>query len=251
MKNRTAIVIFLFAFFCSTFTIANAKWKLPIHPGDHVFDAKRFADSVKETAKTVLVVQNALESLKNKILINTKINSSLNNVMKEIKNLRDNPNGDSLINPKNVYEDTPFWGNWEINEAMNDTSYKEKLNKEIANNNKEAAQTVQQVSIRQGNRQEEINDVLEMETEGVLGEKQKENAVAILENLERIDKARISGAQMINEITLHEAEYADQRLDQEKVKAGQFYGYDPYHPNDYDNSHKPIKESFGFLKFGE
>ena len=39
-----------------------------LHPGDHVFDLKRFMDSVKETAEALEIVKNSLDNLKNRIL---------------------------------------------------------------------------------------------------------------------------------------------------------------------------------------
>ena len=39
----------------------QAKWR-PIKPGDHVFDAKRFADSVRETAELIENVKSSLEN---------------------------------------------------------------------------------------------------------------------------------------------------------------------------------------------
>ena len=42
------------------------------------------------------------------------------------------------------------------------------------------------------------------------------------------------------------------RLDQQKIKAEEVYGYDPYHPTDYDLQHRQVKsENLGFMKFGE
>ena len=49
-------------------TNIDARWHrhyMPIHPGDHVFDAKRFADSIRETIQQGLVFKNMVEQLKN------------------------------------------------------------------------------------------------------------------------------------------------------------------------------------------
>ena len=45
---------------------AEASWYW-IHPGDHVFDAKRFADSIKETAETVKNVMQTLAKVQNQL----------------------------------------------------------------------------------------------------------------------------------------------------------------------------------------
>lgn len=241
-------------FYGSSFSVSYAwGWENLIPPGSEVFDLKRFTDSVKETAQAVLVVQNSLKNLQNRILFNTAIGSDFNSVLQALKNFGDMPKGDSLVNPKNDYKNTPFGKDWDdVRQAIGDSTYEQKINEELTYSNTELVTVMQQVIGHETSREEALENLQQLETDGVLGEKQQINAVAILNALTIGDQARLTGGQLMNDISQQEASYAIRRLDQEKIKAGTAYGYDPYHPSDFDNNHKPENtSSFGFLKFGE
>lgn len=236
----------------SIFSVAHA-WGDVLYPGALVIDLKRFADSVKETENAVLVVQNTLKNLQNKIIINTGINSDFNNVLQSIRNFGNMPNGTTLVDPNSNYKNTPFWKDWDdVHEAMEDTTYKQSINQELSNSNTDATAVTQQIMRNQENRNSVMLELQQMETDGSLGEKQKANAIAILDVLTTADQARINGTQLMNAISKQEADYAVNRLDQEKIKAGTVYGYDPYNPSAFDKANKTTTStSFGFLKFGE
>lgn len=48
-----------------------------------------------------------------------------------------------------------------------------------------------------------------------------------------MDQAQI-GVEFMKQVTMQEAEYTANRIEREKARSGEFYGYDPYHPNEYD-----------------
>ena len=239
-------------FSCSTSISYAWGWYDLIPPGSEVFDLKRFMDSAKETAQMLATVQNTLKNLQNRITLHTGVNSDFTSTLQALKGASDMPYGNSLINPSSNYQNTAFWKNWNITDAINDSTYEQTINEGIASCNQETAAILQQVMRHQENRENAIADIQQLETDGVLGEKQKANAIAILDVLTTADNIRSTGAQLMNNVSEQEATYSVDRLDKEKVKAGTFYGYDPYNPSDYDKDHKVTSSSnFGFLKFGE
>lgn len=233
-------------------TISAGAWGWgPIKPGDHVFDAKRFADSVRETAQMLQTVQNTLENLKNRIIANTKVDPYFDRVNAEIEKIQ-LPGGDSLINPDNEYKDTLFWKTWEIDEAIADREYNTQLADELETTNKEMTDRYQEAINNQFDRDYIQSAIIGIKTPGIVGEKQKGNSSAVLNSTAAIDKAQMSGAAQIQEITNQEAAVAADRLDKEKIKQGSFYGYDPYNPTDYDRDNRPpVPAPIGYIRFGE
>lgn len=59
---RKSLLLAISGAILASVPLATAKWHSPIHPGDHVFDAKRFTDSVKETAEMVKMCGTATRS---------------------------------------------------------------------------------------------------------------------------------------------------------------------------------------------
>ena len=223
----------------------------PIKPGDHVFDAKRFADSMRETAQMLQTMQNTLENLKNKIIANTNAEPYFDKVNAEIEKIR-LPEGDSLINPNNNYKNTPFWKTWEVNEAISDREYNIRLADELETTNKEMLDKSQEVIQNQFDRDYIQSAIIGIKTPGILGEKQKGNASAVLNSTAAIDKAQMKGAAQIQELSNQEAAASADRLNKEKVKQGVFYGYDPYNPTEYDIENRPPAPApIGFISFGE
>ena len=93
--RKTAVVVFTMVMFSGSSMIAQAWWGDLIYPGAEVFDPKRFADSVRETAQAIAAVQNTLENLNNRILMITGINSELESVFKAVQGSGDMPKGKS------------------------------------------------------------------------------------------------------------------------------------------------------------
>lgn len=232
-------------------TTAAGAWGRVLKPGDHVIDHKRLSDSILETAQMLQTVQNSLENLKNRILVNTKIDLNTDKINAEIEKII-KPDGESLINPDKVFKNQDFYKSWEVNEALADTDYNLKLAEELTDTKKETTDVIQETINNQQDRMNLQSEILNTQTNGILGEKQRANALAITDVLSSIDKTKMSGAQLINNITNQEVKAAADRLDKEKVKAGQFYGYDPYNPSDFDEENRPPQNPpLGFMQFGQ
>lgn len=251
MKIKRIITLTIIAFSACTITITSAFFGGILEPGDHVFDAKRFADSLKETAEMLKTVQNTLDNLKNRIIANTSVDPYTERLNTELDKINP-PDGDSLINPNNEYESSPFGKSWSYTDAVTDKTYAAKLTTELSNTKKETTDVLQQAMNNQDKRYELNQDIQSLETVGILGEKQKNNAVEIASVLAGIDKTTMTGASFINNIANQEATSMVNRIDQQKIKAGEFYGYDPYNPNEYDLENRPAPmKPIGFAKFGE
>ncbi|MBP2657004.1 MAG: hypothetical protein H6Q69_36 [Firmicutes bacterium] len=243
--RKTAVVVFTMAMLSGSSMIAQAWWGDLIYPGAHVFDAKRFADSVRETEQAIAAVRNILENLNNRILMITGINSELESVFKAVQGSGDMPKGKSAAdlnaNFKTVQE-----------KAEQDEAYEMLLYTSLESINQDAVSVAQKVFQNQQLRSTAQNEVLQVTTDGLLGEQQKKNATAILEALAEMDQAQIKGSAFMKQVTMQEAEYTANRIEREKARSGEFYGYDPYHPNAYDAQKRVVKtKSLGFMQYGE
>ena len=246
-KQKLGLLCLTTAAVFSTITSVYAwgGWGGLINPGDEVFDAKRFDDSVEETAKMLLTAQNTLKSLTNRLKFNEGV--TLNIPLQSAAQ-----NGSTMVNPKNDYKNTPFWKSWSVHEALEDRSYENKIDAERAQSGTEAAAVLQEVANNQIKREEAIQDILNLASDGILSEKQKANAIEIIDCMTTIDQAKMTGTAYMNAVSDQEATAAIDRLDREKIKAGNVYGYDPYHPSKFDTNHKKnTSVNFGFLPFGQ
>ncbi|MGL5271560.1 MAG: hypothetical protein ACRC7I_13740 [Selenomonadaceae bacterium] len=243
--RKTAIVISVIAMFSGSSMIAQAWWGDLLYPGAEVFDAKRFADSVKETEQAIAAVQNTLENLNNRILMITGLNSDLQNVFKAVQGIGDMPIGKSAAELNVVFREVK-------EKAENDEAYEILLYISLENANQDAANTAQKVFQNQQLRNNAQNEFLNVKTDGLLGEQQKKNVIAALEALESIDQTEVKGSEFMKQVTMQEAEYTANRIEREKARDGEFYGYDPYHPNEYDVQKRVVKtKNLGFMQYGE
>ncbi|EHR31894.1 hypothetical protein GXM21_12710 (plasmid) [Megamonas funiformis] len=247
---KKIVVICIVIIVLVSMTVSVGAWGRVLKPGDHVIDYKRLADSIRETAQMLQTVQNSLENLKNRILANTKINIDENKISTEIEKVI-KPDGESLINPNKVFKDKDFYKSWEIEEALNDQEYNLKLAEEQTYTKKEATDVIQETINNQTDRINLQSEILSTQTDGILGEKQRANTMNIVNTLNTIDKTKTNGARFINSIVDQETKAAADRLDKEKIKAGQFYGYDPYNSSTFDEENRPPQEpALGFMRFG-
>ncbi|MBS5780028.1 hypothetical protein [Megamonas sp.] len=247
---KKIVVICIVIIVLVSMTVSVGAWGRVLKPGDHVIDYKRLADSIRETAQMLQTVQNSLENFKNRILANTKIDIDDNKISAEIEKVI-KPNGESLINPNKVFKDKDFYKSWESKEALNDQEYSNLLIEEQTYTKKEATDIIQETINNENDRMNLQSEILNTQTDGILGEKQRANAMNIVNTLNSIDKTKTNGARFINNVVDQETKAAADRLDKEKVKAGQFYGYDPYNPSAFDEENRPPQEpALGFMRFG-
>lgn len=238
----------------SSFSVVHAwGWGGLIPPGSIVTDMKRLADSIRETAQMLQTYENTFKNLQNRITLNTKIVSDFKSVFHSIEKFGNMTYGRTLINPSSSYKNTPFNKSWNnLNDALEDKIYEKQLNEELSDSNSELTSVIQQSIENEQDRMAAITEMNELSTSGSVGEKQKNNAILIINSLATADKARVTGAEVMNTITKQEADAARDRLDREKIKTGTVYGYDPYHPTPFDDKHKQSNsQNLGYLKFGE
>jgi hypothetical protein len=243
--HKTAVVVFTMAILSGSSMIAQAWWGDLIYPGAHVFDAKRFVDSVRETEQAIVAVQNTLETLNNRVLMITGMNSELESVFKAVQGSGNMPKGKSAADLNADFKAVQA-------KAEQDESYEMLLYTSLESANLDATNTAQKVFQNQELRSKAQSEILQVTTDGLLGEQQKKNATAVLEALEEMDQAQIKGSTFMKQVTMQEAEYTANRIEREKARSGEFYGYDPYHPNEYDVQKRVVKtKSLGFMKYGE
>ena len=242
---KSAVVVFTMAMLSGSSMIAQAWWGDLIYPGAEVFDAKRFADSVRETEQAIAAVQNTLGNLNNRILMITGINSELENVFKAVQETGDMPKGKSAADLDADFKAVQ-------SKAEQDELYEMLLYNNLESANQDAVNAAQKVFQNQQIRSIAQNEILQVTTDGLLGEQQKKNATVVLEALESMDQAKVKGSEFMKQVTMQEAEYTANRIEREKARAGEFYGYDPYHPNEYDLQKRVVQtKSLGFMPYGE
>ena len=242
---KTAIVLSTAAMLTGSSIIAQAWWGDLLYPGAEVFDAKRFADSVKETEQAIAAVQNTLANLNNRILMITGINADLENVFKAVQESGNMPKGKSAADLDVVSREVK-------EKADRNEPYEILLYTSLESANQEAIDAVQQVFNNQQLRNNAQNEILNVKTDSLLGEQQKKNATAILEALAEMDQAQVKGSTFMKQVTMQEAEYTANRIEREKARSGEFYGYDPYHLTTYDTQKRVVStKSLGFMQYGE
>lgn len=250
IKRKTTILIIACLFM--SLPVASAKWR-PIKPGDHVFDAKRFADSVRETAEMIENVKNSLEKLKNQGIFNTGTNLGrvIDRYNEAAGSVNDLLNGTSIINVRKNYDNYETYKSQNITDAMEDYGeYETEILNEAQQRKRELILTNAGLAGRNVERSEAVREMLATSDAGNLTERQKSNAAAIIKAANDIDMVRAQAANVADNLQSREEQYALNRMEQEKSKAGAFYSYDPYNPKEFDEVvHQPDSENFGFKKF--
>lgn len=243
--HKTIVVVVTIVMFGGSSMIAQAWWGDWLYPGAAVFDAKRFADSVQETEQAIAAVQNAWENLNNRMRLLATVNSQFNCAFEAVQGSGNIPKG------KNVAELSAIQRQAKESAERNEP-YELILASSLEEANQHVAGAAQQVFQNRQLRETAQQEIIDAATMGVVGEWQKKNATVILEALEGMELAQVKGAQFMQKVTLQEAQYTTKRIEQEKAKSGEFYGYDPYHPNEYDvNKRVVLTKSLGFMKYGE
>lgn len=252
MKLGKKICLLIVVSLCVGLPVASAKWR-PIKPGDHVFDAVRFADSIRETAEMIENVKNSLEKLKNQGIFNAGTNLSrvIDRYNEAVRSANDLFDGSSILNTAKSYEDFKTYKSQNIKDAMSDYGeYEKTIIDEAMQRKKEVLMTAADIDRQSSNRQDAVQEMFTSEDEGNLTERQKNNAAAIMQAADDIDRVRMEAAATVDNIQSKEEKFALNRMEQEKVKAGAFYSYDPYNPTEFDEAvRQSTSENFGFKKF--
>lgn len=229
-------------------------WHGPIRPGDHVFDAKRFADSVKETAEQVKVFMNKVEktiSMQtwrlttniNKVVVRVfpdlQDKLTLETVQSSTKNPEGTPAGQTSVARTEVHHTTnPFEFMNALTTYLHDTTVEGlALTKEKSGKNTQT-------------RMEAIDKIVKTETAGVVGEKQKGIAIEAMSASQSADNARINIAKTVEQITKTQTEEKAKTMDDiQATKVINLVVDDPYHPTEISKHKTQTSESFGFPSF--
>ncbi len=255
MNIKRALLLALYGTLLATIPFASARRHRPIHPGDHVFDAKRFADSVKETAEMVKNVQNSYEKLRNAGIYNlaaniTEFEKAYNSAVTKINGVS---NGDTVINIYKDEKNTESYKYITTEAAMQDNgAIERRLRNEAGKRKLMELQIMNEVQKNNAARDDAVNGTISQHDDGVLAEKQKANAVTILQGVNDIDAIRMRASLFIDEVQSQEEEFAAERLEEQKLKKAVFKGYDPYHPTDEQRIEmQQVSKDLGFMRIGE
>lgn len=243
MRQKKLVVVLMMALLLNAPATASAGWHWPIRPGDHVFDLKRFTDSVKETAEMVKTVTNTLAELRNQLKMLAAA-GDLEGMWYALEQAKDLPWGRQAKAYDDVYREARDQDELYV-------PYIPILDESRELDNELVEVSAQQTVSNQTGRMQAQQSLTAEETEGVLGEKQKRNVRQALDGLSTIDRAELLGSQLQQAVGEQEMMATSRRIEQEKAKDGVFYGYDPYHPSDFDRAHRAGNtQNFGFLKYG-
>lgn len=226
---------------------SHARWHLPIHPGDHVIDVKRLQDSIQETAQMVQEYLNEAEKFKQKVLLMAGIQDLDKKIDAVITGWDAKLHGQSILSPDIPYASTPMRQPIDMDTALKKESYLTLIHKETEYANQDAVTAAQQSLQQYAQREQQAQDILFSQTAGSVGETQKHAALTALQTLNTGDAARMEGYALLRDITESDAAMAQERIEQQEASLHTWYGYDPYHPTEYDETHAPAIDNFGFL----
>lgn len=238
--------------------VCSAWWGSPIKPYDHVFDAVRFADSVRETEEMLNTAINtarmaALRELNNLPIV-SEINKALNDFRQIYASIRDITGGSTILNQSISLEDRlVFHRNWSMYSLKdNGNTYARDIFKEVDKSHIETLEHIGRILERENSRNEAVRDISGTAAEGNLGERQKHNALALTLADSKSDELRSKVKEMLNRINEREALSAGNALFNQQKKVTTIKGYDPFHPSSVDQANNNSEShNFGFIKMSE
>ena len=243
MKIQKRLILPLcLALTCSVGFFVQAKHHQLIHPGDHVFDAKRFHDSVLETAQQALTASQTAQELTIRILQHTGIvepGSAVAQAMDRYENRYDgqtmiSPDGDISSSPVSLL--TSYTNNYMTSDP--ETGIANYLSKVHS----DTAAVEQDVIHQQTARMKNMQDIEAIEAPGRMGEIQKGSSLAILRGMNMADEARLDGAQMASSIADSQAQITQEQVDRLRTSMNEVKALDPYDSSNNtasENAHMP------------
>lgn len=228
-----------------SFGVVAQAWFSPIQPGDHVFDAKRFRESVLQTAKQAIVASQTAKEMTIRILQHTGIKSPGDMVTNEMN--RSIYEGQTLINPDTDITDTPVWWQDRYVQQYDTTNPEMEMYQYLAAVHKDAAGVEQDVMYRYQSRLKTMQQISQIEAPGRMGELQKGSSLSILRGMNMADEARLDGAQMAASIADSQVKYNEEYLARMRTSLNNISTVDPYIPDEGDIPHMPAIDNFGFL----
>ena len=251
MKIQKRLILPLcLALTCSVGFFVQAKHHQLIHPGDHVFDAKRFHDSVLETAQQALVASQTAQELTIRILQHTGIVEPGSAVAQAMDRYENRYDGQTMISPDGNISSSPvslltsYTNNYMISDPETDiANYLSKVHSDTA-------AVEQDVIHQQTARMKNMQDIEAIEAPGRMGEIQKGSSLAILRGMNMADEARLDGAQMASSIADSQAQITQEQVDRLRTSMNEVKALDPYDSSNNtasENVHMPTIDNFGFL----
>lgn len=223
-------------------TDAHAGWfsrhRLPIRPGSHVFDTKRFADSIRETIQQGLVFKNMVDQLKNLNLKN--MGAKLSYLTASLSTFK-LPNLDGIMgNPDKAGTYTSYGANNTYGaDVLTDNMFPRLVigERETNNNNLFSLSTRLNSSITYS--QDAMTKTLSNDTPGIRGEGQKAYVLEALQGFQKGEYIQYKAAQLIQKLEKDQLERQTERFEHEKASVHmQTITVDPYHPNEFTEMHK-------------
>lgn len=248
--HKKAFTLLLILSMLLSTSVASARVRL--HNGDHVFDAKRFADSVKVTAEFMAakVASQGKLFLQEFMNTGTELFFFKNTILSFL--FSESSSATTPVNPDVKWKDTLVNRPWVPVEAIEDTTFEPRLLEENATLNRDSAQALASEAERSETRKELQQQLLQESPEGGLAVKQRSYSVKIATALDELESARSSGIKMINKVYSQELAFSKERLQGFKARQFTRAGYDPFHPSDHDKIANASKsENFGFIRIGE
>lgn len=251
MKIQKRLILPLcLALTCSVGFFVQAKHHQLIHPGDHVFDAKRFHDSVLETAQQALTASQTAQELTIRILQHTGIVEPGSAVAQAMNRYENRYDGQTMISPDGDISSSPislltsYTNNYMTSDP--ETGIANYLSKVHS----DTAAVEQDVIHQQTTRMKDMQDIAAIEAPGRMGEIQKSSSLAILRGMNMADEARLDGAQMASSIADSQAQITQEQVDRLRTSMNEVKALDPYDPSNNtasENAHMPTIDNFGFL----
>lgn len=252
MRKKPVFIAILAFMLGTTSTPAYAWGWGPIWPGAHVFDAKRWADSVRETAQMVATIRNEVAKLKNQVTAMLKIDLFPHEMEAAFKDVLKFPDANTIFNPKMSYDPFKQLYRDTVREYERGGDPFAILRTRNADENLIYRNTISEIMRSQMQRQQLSIAIATSEDESLLSEQQKANQLAALEALGSIDEAHMIGASYTVAVKDQETEHIKRTMEREYAKALTVYPYDPYHPTEFDRTNNTSKsKTSGFLKFGQ
>lgn len=248
MKIQKRLILPLcLALTCSVGFFVQAKHHQLIHPGDHVFDAKRFHDSVLETAQQALTASQTAQELTIRILQHTGIVEPGSAVAQAMDRYENRYDGQTMVSPNVDMTSTPAW--WDISYEQDYASMEpeKKMSAYLNQVHSDAAGVEQDVMRQQSARMKDMQDIAAIEAPGRMGEIQKGSSLAILRGMDTADEARLAGAQMASSVADSQTRINEEVVDRFRTSLKAIETVDPYQPDKIDEENMPAIDNFGFI----
>lgn len=246
--HKKIIIPLCFVLTCSVgFSVVFARHHhKPLHNGDIVFDAKRFHDSVLETAKQALVASQTAKELSIRALNHASVDfsSTVNGAINRYKNKYV---GENLNNPDKALDsllDSPIY---HADQYYNPNDFEMAVDSYLTKVHADTAMVEKSVVNQTAQRMKDMDTINRTSTPGQMGEIQKNSSLSVLRGLNTADEARLEGSKMASDIADREAKTSREVYARQLVAQDTIVISDPYNPTEYDKEHRPQIDNFGFL----